>query len=660
VSRIRFSTRTARRFALALPLLVGNACERTESVSPEPATSPTAASEPAAVTDESGDDEDHWVERGFTKTEARVPMRDGATLYTTIYAPRRTSADDTRRFPILLKRTPYSLEPYGADAFASSIGPNRALAESGYIVVYQDVRGTFMSDGEFVNMRPHIDEKRGPADVDESTDTWDTVAWLIENVSHNNGRVGMWGVSYPGFYAAAGMIDHHPALIAVSPQAPIADWWYDDFHHHGAFFLPHAFNFLARFGIPREGLRQSWPPRFDHGTPDGYAFFRELGPLENANKRYFHDEIPFWNEIVSHPNRDEFWSSRDILPHLHDVSPAVMTVGGWFDAEDLYGPLQIYREVERQNPDVFNVLVMGPWRHGGWSRTQGRHLGDVDFGSATSAHYQEQIERRFFDHFLKGDGEHGLAEANVFETGANQWRRFDAWPPNGVRSRTIYFGPAGSLSEVAPAKGPSADSFVSDPAHPVPFTTDIAIGMTREYMTDDQRFAARRPDVLTYVTERLDEPLTIAGPIDAKLVVSTTADDADWIVKLIDVFPSDTPTPEGARRGTAMGGYQMMVRSEVLRGRFRDSPAQPARFPRGKAVELTVPLQDVLHTFAPGHRLMVQVQSTWFPLVDVNPQGWVDNIFEAEASDFVEATHRVYRDAKRASRIEFAMLPAGG
>lgn len=581
-------------------------------------------------------------------------MRDGTSLFTTVYRPR----ESTGPMPILYKRTPYSVAPYGEDDYPSKLGPSRTLMERGYIFVYQDVRGCFMSEGTFVNMRPHIANKTGKQ-FDESSDTYDTIDWLVANVEGNNGRVGMWGVSYPGFYAAAGMIDAHTALKAVSPQAPIADWYFDDFHHHGAFFLPHAFNFFTVFGRPRTGPKKKWGERFKHGTPDGYAFFLELGALGNANERYLHHEVPFWDELTQHPNYDEFWAERNLLPHLKNVAPAVMTVGGWFDAEDLYGPLHIYRSIEDKNPKVSNMLVMGPWQHGGWARTAGDHLGDIEFGGEQSKFYQEEIEAKFFAHHLESKASQplGLPEAYVFETGANHWRSFDSWPPEGS-PRTLWFGSEHTLKDAAPDGGRAFDEFVSDPAHPVPFTEAVDKGMTREYMTDDQRFAARRPDVLYWVGEPLEATVTLAGPLTADLWVSTSQADADWVVKLIDVFPGDADDHEFLAPNKHMGGYQMMVRSEIIRGRYRDGYTEPKPFVSGKPTQVRLPLQDVLHTFKRGHRIMIQVQSSWFPMVDRNPQKWVSNIFEAKDEDFTSATHRVYRDRQHASRIEVNVIPS--
>ena len=450
------------------------------------------------------------------------------------------------------------------------------------------------------------------------------------------------------------MIDAHPALVAVSPQAPIADWFFDDFHHHGAFFLPHCFNFMASFGKVREGRYKTWPDRFDHRTPDGYAFFLALGSLRNANDRYLKGKNPMWNEIVEHPNYDAFWQRRNLLPHLKNVAPAVMVVGGLFDAEDLYGPLQIYRSIEANNASASNMLVMGPWQHGGWARTTGQRLGNVDFGAETSAFYQEEIEAPFFIHHLEEGPAPDLPEAYVFETGLNRWRRFEQWPPQ-TQARTLYPHDDGTLTEAKPSNG--ASTWVSDPAAPVPFSETIATGMDKHYMTADQRFAARRPDVMVYETEPLAEPLTLAGPIVATLFVSTTQRDADFVVKVIDVFPGDATMPDERGKDADFGDYQMMVRSEVIRARFRDSYSDPKPMKPGAVTKIELPLQDVLHTFDKGHRVMVQVQSTWFPLVDRNPQKWVANIFEARDTDFVRARHTLHHSRAYPTHLEVGVLP---
>jgi len=623
------------------------------------------------------DDDEKRAERirsGYTKFEYRIPMRDGVELFTSVYLPN----DRSKTYPILMRRTPYGVGPYGAARYQDDLGPNPMLAENGYVFVYQDVREKYMSGGEFLNMTPHIESKRGPQDVDESTDTWDTIEWLLEHLPNHNGRVGIWGISYPGFYTAAGMIDSHPALKAASPQAPIADWFFDDFHHHGAFFLSHTFNFISSFGRERPEPTTERPERFEHGAVDGYQFFLDMGPLSNANEEHLKGEIEFWNQLVEHPNYDEFWQQRNLLPHLDNISTAVMTVGGWFDAEDLYGPLKIYRTVERNNPGIFNMLVMGPWVHGGWSRTDGEKLSHVEFGFKTSEYYQEHIETPFFEHFLRsgpGDGELSLPEAFVFETGANRWRTFEHWPPAATEERALYLDDGGTLGWQPPGSGDEPDGepydeYVSDPGKPVPFTEVIDIGMTREYMVSDQRFAGRRPDVLVFQTEVLKEDLTLAGPIQAELWVSTSGTASDWVVKVIDVFPPDFGEDEDGPRTSwrnrdrtavpekKMGNYWMMVRGEVIRGRFRNRYEDPEPFEPNRPTKVFFELQDVLHTFQRGHRIMVQIQSTWFPLVDRNPQTWVPNIFKAKEEDFQKATQRVYHSPEHPTRLVVGVLPA--
>jgi len=595
---------------------------------------------------------EEFIRSNYTKTEHRIPMRDGATLFTAVYTPNDTSS----QHPILLVRTPYSVGPYGADRYKTGLGPSVAFEHDGYIFVFQDVRGRFMSEGEFVNMRPHNDAKTG-TDIDESTDTFDTIDWLVENLPSNNGRVGMWGSSYPGFYTSAGMIDSHPALKAASPQAPIADWYFDDMHHHGAFTLSMAFGFFSTFGKAREGLVTEWPERFDHGTPDGYQFFLDLGPLKNANELHLHNEIAFWNEIIAHPNYDDFWQDRNILPHLDGVTCAVMTVGGWFDAEDLYGPLHTYEAVEESNPGITNVLVMGPWRHGGWFRTDGDSLAVADFGFKTSMTFHDRALLPFFRHHLKEEGGFDQPEAWVFETGANRWRDFPVWPPAGLRTERLFLNENGALTFTALQDESDAyDEYVSDPANPVPYTPEISTGWHSEYMAEDQRFAAWRPDVLVYRSAPLEEDLTIAGPLTAELLVSTTGRDADWVVKLIDEYPGRLPGYDKKSDEPDLGGTQQMVRSETLRGRYRSSYSDPQPFTPGEITPVDVELQDVLHTFKRGHRIMIQIQSSLFPLIDRNPQSWVENIFEADEEDFIKATHRVHRSTEHPSSIVIRIL----
>jgi putative CocE/NonD family hydrolase len=596
------------------------------------------------------------VKAGYTKYEYRIPMRDGKRLFTSVYVPK----DSSQKFPILLMRTPYSVQPYGVDRYRDNLGPSPLFARAGYIFAYQDVRGRWMSEGTFVNMRPHNSDKKGPKDIDEASDTYDSIDWLLKHVPNHNGKVGQWGISYPGFYTAAGMIDAHPALKAVSPQAPIVDWFVgDDFHRNGALWLPHCFNFIAVFGRPRPEPTRKGPPRFEHDTPDGYAFFLRMGPLSNADKKYFKGDVPFWNEVMKHGSYDEFWQSRNLRPHLKNIKPAVMTVGGWFDAENLFGALQTYRHVEAHRPGATNVLVMGPWVHGGWSRGDGESLGNVHFNAKTAEYYREHIELPFFEYQLKGKGDGKQPEAWVFETGRNQWRQHDAWPPKAAKPTTFYFQAHGGLAAEAPPEGEPdscCDEYVSDPAKPVPFEERIDIGMSADYMTADQRFAARRTDVLVYRTTALEEDVTIAGPIDVDLHVSTTGTDSDWVVKLIDVYPDDYPDPFPDPRGVRMGGYQQLVRGEVMRGKFRNSYSKPEPFEPGKPTRVKYRMNDVYHTFRPGHRIMVQVQSSWFPLCDRNPQTFVD-IYSAKESDFQKATQRVYRSRGLPSQVTVRVLP---
>jgi uncharacterized protein len=576
----------------------------------------------------------------YDRHDFQIPMRDGVRLYTTAYTPK----DKSQPYPMLMMRTPYSIWPYDKTSFPGRLGPNQHFAAEGYIFVYQDVRGCYMSEGTFVNMRPHLDKHVNRIDIDESTDTYDTIDWLIQNVQNHNGKVGMYGISYPGFYASAGMINAHPALKAVSPQAPIADWFFDDFNHHGAFFLPHAFNFFASFGQARPEPTTTRPARsVNYGTKDGYKFFLEMGPLSNANKKYLHGKIAFWDELMQHPNYDAFWQARNILPHLKKCAPAVMTVGGWFDAEDLYGALNTYAAVEKQN-DNFNIIVMGPWAHGAWAGFSGSSLGSAKFGSDTSPFFQKEIELPFFNHFLKGKGQHGLPEAYMFETGANKWRKFDAWPPKETVKAKLFTHADGKLAFEPTKVKDSFLEYVSDPNKPVPYTEAISIGMTREYMTDDQRYATMRPDVVVFQTGILQDDLTFAGPILADLKVSTSGTDSDWVVKVIDVFPEEAKS------------YHMMVRSEVIRGRFRNSYEKPEPFKANEPTTVKLPLQDVLHTFKKGHRVMIQVCSTWFPLVDRNPQKYVENIFFAQEKDFVRATQRIYCSPEHPTSIEVGIL----
>jgi putative CocE/NonD family hydrolase len=510
-------------------------------------------------------------------------------------------------------------------------------------------------------MRPHIEGKKG-TQFDESSDTFDTIEWMIANIKHNNGRVGQWGISYPGFYSSAGAIDSHPALKAVSPQAPIADWFFDDFHRNGAFVLPMGFNFFSSFGVSRPEPTPLSAERFNHGTKDGYQFFLQLGPLQNVNKKYFNGRIEFWNEIAAHPNYDEFWQSRNLLPHLKNISASVLTVGGWYDTEDLYGPLQTYAAIEKMNPKTQNRIVMGPWSHGGWNGGDGAKLGTASFGFPTAQWFRDQVQFPFFEYHLKEQGTFGLAEATVFETGSNRWREFDAWPPTEIKPRKIHFAAGGILSEqtFAPMSDTEAfDEFVSDPSKPVPYTMEITSAWAKDYMTEDQRFAAWRPDVLVYRGEALREDLTIAGSITADLWVSTSAGDADWIVKMIDEFPGaplNGLKPNDPASDAFPSGRQQLLRASVIRGRFRENFSTPKPFVPNQPTRVQIKLDDILHTFPAGHRLLIQIQSTWFPFIDRNPQKFVENIFDAKEADFIKANHRLYHSPEYPSRIEFSTL----
>jgi uncharacterized protein len=595
-----------------------------------------------------------YLVQNYTKAEYQISMRDGIKLFTIVYSPR----DNTKKYPILFNRTPYSVMPYGTEmGFSYRRGLFPAFLREGYIFVFQDVRGRFMSEGVFRHMPPFIDQKKAKTDVDEGSDAYDSMDWLIKNLQNHNGRIGMWGISYPGYYASCAAINAHPALKCVSPQAPISDWFFDDMHHHGAFFLAPNFDFLSIMDLPRHGLSKDWVLAYNFKTPDGYGFYSHLEPLSNAKTKYFGDSISFWNDLVNHPDYDDFWQKRNILPHLKNIRPAVLVVGGWYDAEDLYGTFKTYQNIEKSNPGIKNSLVIGPWIHGGWARTDGSYLGNVSFDVKASLYYRDSIELPFFNYYLKDKGKLNLSEATMFMTGKNSWQKFDQWPPKKLELKKLYCHVNEALTFDPPSSTEASfDEFISDPHKPVPYTEDIAFEMTKEYMTDDQRFAATRPDVLVYETEALQDDLTLAGPSVAHLKVSTTGTDADWIVKLIDVYPQDAPDNPTTRKGKKMGQYQQMIRSEVIRGRFRNSYEKPTPFTPGKIEKIDLELQDVLHCFKKGHRIMVQIQSTWFPLVDVNPQKYVDNIYKAQSSDFIKATHRVYHVIGNETYLEVSIL----
>ncbi len=587
-----------------------------------------------------------YVRAHYEKQEMTFTMRDGVKLFANVYLPK----DSSQKYPVLLMRTPYSVAPYGTEELPNSLGPSPYLMRDGYIFVYEDVRGRFRSEGQYDNMRPNRDSED---EIDESSDTYDTIEELLQRLGNRtNGRVGQWGISYPGFYTIAGAVDAHPALKASSPQAPISDFFFDDFHHQGAFLQSYWMTFPV-FGVQHEAPTDSaWYSLVDAGTPDAYQFYQDLGPLKNSEK-YYADNF-FWQQVVEHPNYDTFWQERSILPHLNNIKHAVMTVGGWFDAEDLYGPLNIYKTVERNNPGTFNMLVMGPWSHGDWAREKGQQaVGNIYFGDSISTFYQKEIEYPFFTHFLKGSSPSdkaalSLPDAYLYDTGVKEWKKFDTWPPADAPRYTFTFRTGEALQPDVLLINEEPDDrltfeYVSDPAHPVPFTEDVKMTFTpRKFMTDDQRFAAHRPDVLTFVTPPLEEDITLMGEIMAKLKVSTSGTDADWVVKLIDVMPPDAEDSPTMQDHLRMSNYQMLVRSEVFRGRFRNSFERPEPFEPNRITDVDFPLQDVLHTFKKGHKIMIQIHSTWFPYIDRNPQKYVDNIFRAEAEDFQTATMRVH------------------
>ncbi len=607
----------------------------------------------AAAADDSRSES--WMAEHYTKHEHRIPMRDGVRLFTRVYVPKETSTT----WPILLTRTPYSLKPYGPDSYSKLSGSLGAFAEDRFILVSQDVRGRNASEGTFQHVRPFVSNKTG-TQTDESSDAWDTIDWLVKHVPGNNGRVGMTGMSYPGFYTSMGMIDTHPALKAASPQAPIADWFMgDDLHHNGAFLLSQNVGFMYWFELPSEDPLHDGGRKLPFGNPDGYDFFLRLGSAVNTDTRLFKGASKAWTEFLSHPNYDGFWQARNIRPHLRNIRCAVMTVGGWFDAEDLFGALETYRSTEAQNPGITNLLVMGPWAHGDWNRKDGSQVGDIGFRAKTAEHFRQQLELPFFRHHLKGDPKFPSAEAHIFETGTARWRQFDPWPPTGVTPRALHLREGGTLSFEAPQGASEAfDEYVSDPAKPVPFTLEVTTDYPRGYPTHDQRFAASRPDVLVYGTEPLEEDLTVAGPIPVSLQVSTTGTDADWVVKVIDVFDPDYPEPEPNPSYVVMGGYQQLVRGDVFRSRFRNSFEKPEPMEPGTVTRISFTLPDVCHTFRRGHRLMVQIQSSWFPLVDRNPQTFGD-IYRARPEDYRKATQRIHRGATTSSMITLPVLPPG-
>ncbi|HVN58436.1 MAG TPA: CocE/NonD family hydrolase [Bacteroidales bacterium] len=592
------------------------------------------------------------LKQKYTKQEVYITMRDGKRLFTSIYTPKNSTGNN----PILLDRTPYDIEPEGPDGFNYFLQVWSRYTEDNYIMVFQDVRGKYMSEGSYEDIRPVIEVKKNNQDIDESTDTWDTVDWLVKNVKGNNGNVGIFGISYPGFYSTMGIINAHPAVKAVSPQAPVTAWFLgDDFHHNGAFFLLDCFSFYYSNGREFKSPTRRGFPGFRYPMPDNYAFYLGLGAIKNITSKYLGDSIKFWNDAFAHPDYDAFWKARDPRQFLKNVTPAVMTVGGWFDAEDLYGTIHTYEAIESQNPNtVRNTFVMGPWSHGQWAAGEANNLGNIYWGQDANKEFQA-LEKKFFDYYLKGEGDGNFAEATIFVTGSDKWRTFDSWPPKNTTQKSLYMQPSGKLDYSIPSTKESFDEYVSDPSRPVPYAQEVHTQRTTEYMTDDQRFAARRPDVMVYESDVLADDVTLTGPLTADLFVSTTGTDADFIVKLIDVYPADAKAPENIEIKTVMGGYQMLVRGEVFRGRYRNSFEKPEAFVPGKVSEVKYEMPDVAHTFLKGHRIMIQVQNSWFPLVDRNPQKFV-NIYKCSDTDFQKATMRIYHDTKYPTCVRVNVL----
>ena len=607
---------------------------------------------------------DEYVRAHYTKYEYRIPMRDGNRLFTAVYVPKDAAAGP---YPFLMERTPYSVGPYGEDQYPRRLGPSEEFEKSGYIFVYQDVRGRWMSEGEYLEMRPHIDEKKSPQDVDDSSDTYDTIEFLLKHVSNNNGKAGIWGISYPGFYTSASIIDSHPALAAASPQAPMTDLFQgdDDSYHGGAFMLSATFGFYAPFFHPQDGPQTPKPTiPFDYGTPDSYKFFLQAGNIANLDKLYLKGSNWLFNDQAKHNTYDSYWQARDLSRHMKNVHCAVLVVGGWYDAEDLSGPYRTFNAISKFNPQTPATLVEGPWVHGGWARSDGSHLGDVQFNAKTGVYFRTNVQFPFFEFYLKGKGK-ALPRAVVFETGANVWRNLDAWPPKAAAAKTLYFHAGGKLSFDPPTEAKGVDEYLSDPNRPVPFVGYTTDTVPQRYMVDDQRFASYRPDVLVYQTEPLEEDVTIAGPVSPKLRIASSGTDSDFDVKLIDVYPEEYPDPDGTSQGNKrildapplhMGGYQQLLRGEPFRAKFRSSWEKPEPLTPGKETEIDFTMPDLFHTFRRGHRIMVQVESSWFPLTDRNPQTFTD-IPNARPEEFQKATEQVFRQKDAASGVEVLVMP---
>lgn len=592
-----------------------------------------------------------WIRNNYYKKEMYITMRDGIKLFTSLYIPK----DNTEKHPVLMTRTPYSCAPYGENEFNDFWnGHYKSYLQEKYIMVMQDVRGRWMSEGIFEDVRPFIKNKKTKKDIDEASDTYDTIDWLIKNITGNNGKVGVLGTSYPGFYSTMAAACGHPALKAVSPQAPVTDWFMgDDWHHNGAFSLMDATNFYSGFGKPRPAPTTVGADGYAIPSRDNYAFYLQSGPIANVAK-LMDDSSGFVKEMFAHPDYDAWWKARNARVSLYNIQPAVLIVGGTFDAEDCFGAWNSYKAIKNQSPQTNCRLVMGPWYHGQWNSGSGTHLGNIQFGSNTAEYYTQTLEIPFFNYYLKGKGsDSATTGANVFFSGENKWRKTTAWPPAEVKMQPYYFQPDGGLANALPTKQNSYTEYISDPDKPVPYAEGVHLYRTREYMTDDQRFASRRTDVLTFETGVLEKDLTLGGPVNADLVVSLSTSDADFVVKIVDAFPDDFKYTGDDRY--PMGGYQMMVRGEIMRGRYRNSFENPEAFTPGKTEHVKFTMPDVAHTFKKGHRLMIQVQSSWFPLMDRNPQKFTD-IYSTKKSDFQKCVIRVYHDNDNASCIVLPIL----
>ncbi|HKS71750.1 MAG TPA: CocE/NonD family hydrolase [Terriglobales bacterium] len=585
----------------------------------------------------------------FRRQEVMIPMRDGVHLQTVIFFPKDAKAP----LPFLISRTPYGV-PASEERLVAS-GTYDELIADGYIFVFQNIRGRFKSEGQFVMQRPARDRNVATS-VDEATDTYDTIDWLLKNVPNNNGKAGIWGISYPGWLVTEALREPHPALKAASEQASPDDMFVnDDFHHNGTFRLSYGFEYSALLESSKEENTH-----FAFDTYDTYAWYLRLGALSNADKKYFHGQIPTWTNFVEHPNHD-FWKQHSVTALLTHTTVPNLNVAGWYDQEDFVGPTRIYAELEKTDSQHLNYFVAGPWNHGGWMLSEGTKLGDIDFGSNTSKYYREHIFAPWFAYWLHGKGAPQEPEAWTFQTGSNVWKKYDEWPPRqGISERKLYFHENGELSFDPPEDREAFDSYVSDPANPVPYyPRPIAPTYPGKewpvWLVQDQRFAEHRPDVLTWETGPLRQDVVVTGDISADLYASTTGSDSDWAVKLIDVYPEDyqTVSAEDAARGAGpvLNGFELIVADDILRGRYRNGLEKPEPLTPGKVTEFKIDLHPNNHAFLKGHRIMVQVQSTWFPVYDRNPQKYVENIYKASDSDYIKATQKIYREKDAASSI---------